>query len=572
MLQLPSTLHWLSVLDEAAEQLDGGLRSFPIASYNRFSSTYGYDPPNEDYQKLFFRQATVSSSQRDSLFCPRSAGWLIPNDGSVCKPIFVAHSVLSAIWLLRETLGSDALPGEGWDKLVCAARDLADDASAASYEEPPSAQRPRDSPQPSTKRPTTSAPSSSLKRRRPSTAPPSPTSLQLSDIEQAEGSASEEPAQVTITNNNRRADRAITKKVDAMKQQKKIGLGLMKPAETAPRREQLAYASIAQKDEPIVAWIIKQDIDSEPFIYSVPSPYATACTLLEKAQLVGNPTSQASAAAFFQSWRKHGTPFAAPEPLAIRTLTSTRPRFSSSQSCVSAMHQNVLSAAWEFCDRYEQEIDVFHIKYRWAMAFLGQAYAAKVDEIKKADAAVSNDTTHNRYGKGKISSEAINALLQQLSLSETPDDRQRFRKRLGRATRWYQAAKALGWSILCLIPYDKVSTNWVESDLRLGPWHVWLELVPKVNPNACSASRALDAWLGSEGIAGGSISEKERLRIEESKPEPLTQIEEVEDSEATSDSEDEREPARRYAVSTSPAPIRPLRQLTLLELCRPLQN
>jgi hypothetical protein len=126
------------------------------------------------------------------------------------------------------------------------------------------------------------------------------------------------------------------------------------------------------------------------------------------------------------------------------------------------MHQNVLSAAWEFCDRYEQEIDVFHIKYGWAMAFLGQAYAAKVDEIKKAGTAASNDTTHNPYGKGKISSEAINALLQQLSLPETPDDRQRFRKRLGRATRWYQAAKALGWSILCLMPYDKVSTNWVE--------------------------------------------------------------------------------------------------------------
>jgi hypothetical protein len=567
MLRSSSTSYWLSVLDDAAEQFDGGLRSFPVASYNRFSSTYGYDPPNEDYQKLFLRQATVSSSPRNSLFCPHSAGWLIPNDGSACKPVFIAHSVLSALWLLRETLASDALSGEGWDKLVCAARDLADDPSDPSYEAPPSAQKPRDSPQPGTKRSAISAPASAPKQRRTSTAPPSPTSPQLSDIEQAEDSALEEPAQVTITNNTRRTDRAITRKVEAVKQQKKIGLGLIKPAETAPRREQLAYASIAQKDEPVIAWIIKQDINSEPFIYSVPSPYATACTLLEKAQLVGNPTSQASAATFFQSWRKHGTPFAAPEPLAIRSLTSTRSRFSSSQSCVSAMHQNVLSAAWEFCDRYEQEIDVFHIKYRWAMAFLGQAYAAKVDEIKTADAAVSNDTTHNRYGKGKISSEAINALLQQLSLPETPDDRQRFRKRLGRATRWYQAAKALGWSILCLMPYDKVSTNWVESDLRLGPWHVWLELVPKVNPNACSASRALDEWLGSEGIAGGSISANEMLCIEASEPEPLTQIEEVEDSEAASDSEDERD-----AVSTSPAPIQHLRQLTLLELCRPFQS
>jgi hypothetical protein len=570
MLQSSSTLQWLSILDEAAKQFDGGLRSFPVASYDKFSSTYGYEPPNEDYQKLFSRQATVSSSQRGSLSYPHSAGWLVPNDSSVCKPVFIAHSILSAIWLMRKTLASDALSDDDWDKLVCAAQDLADNPSAASYEEPPSAQKPRDSLQPSTKRSAISTPASSSKRRRPSTAPPSPTSPPLSDMEQAEGSASKEHAQVTITNNNRRTDQAIARKVDAVKQRKKIGLGLMKPAESAPRMEQLAYASIAQKDEPVVAWIIKQDINSEPFIYSVPSPYATACTLLEKAQLVGNPTSQASAAAFFQSWRKHGTPFAAPEPLAIRSLTTTRSRFSSSQSCVRAMHQNVLSAAWEFCDRYEQEIDVFHIRYRWAMAFLGQAYAAKVDEIKKADAAASNDTTHNRYGRGKVSSEAINALLQELSLPETPDDRQRFRKRLGRATRWYEAAKALGWSILCLMPYDKVSTNWVESDLRLGPWHVWLELVPKVNPNACSASRALDEWLGSEGIAGGSISEKEMLCIEASEAEPLTQIEEVEDSEVTSDSEDEREPVRHYAASTSPAPVQHLRQLTLLELCKPL--
>jgi hypothetical protein len=127
-------------------------------------------------------------------------------------------------------------------------------------------------------------------------------------VEQAEGSAPEEPAQSTITNNNRRADQTIAKKVDAAKQRKKIGLGLTKPAESAPRKEQLAYASVAQKDEPLIAWIIKQNINGEPFICTVPLPYATACTLLEKAHLVSNPTSQASAAAFFQSWRNTGHP------------------------------------------------------------------------------------------------------------------------------------------------------------------------------------------------------------------------------------------------------------------------
>lgn len=115
--------------------------------------------------------------------------------------------------------------------------------------------------------------------------------------------------------------------------------------------------------------------------------------------------------------------------------------------------------------------------------------------------ATYNDTTHNRYGKGKVSSEAIDALLQLLFIPETPDERQRFRKRLGLATRWFETAKALGWGVLCLMPYDGVSTNWVESDMRLRPWHIWLELVIKVNPTAHDASRALDAWLGSEDLA-----------------------------------------------------------------------
>ncbi|KAK1920514.1 hypothetical protein P3342_008275 [Pyrenophora teres f. teres] len=79
-------MHWSAVLDKAAEQFDGG-RSFPLASEADFAHNYAYEPPNEDYQKLFFRQATVPGSQHNTLFCPHSAGWLIPNDTSICKPV-----------------------------------------------------------------------------------------------------------------------------------------------------------------------------------------------------------------------------------------------------------------------------------------------------------------------------------------------------------------------------------------------------------------------------------------------------------------------------------------------------
>jgi hypothetical protein len=42
---------------------------------------------------------------------------------------------------------------------------------------------------------------------------------------------------------------------------------------------------------------------------------------------------------------------------------------------------------------------------------------------------------------------------------------------------------------------------------------------------------ALDAWLGSEGISGGSISKKATLSIEANVPAPVMLIEENKDSE-----------------------------------------
>jgi hypothetical protein len=48
----------------------------------------------------------------------------------MCKPVFVAHSVLSAIWLLRETLGYYAVPDSVWRSLVDAVYRLAVDSGA----------------------------------------------------------------------------------------------------------------------------------------------------------------------------------------------------------------------------------------------------------------------------------------------------------------------------------------------------------------------------------------------------------------------------------------------------------
>ena len=82
---------------------------------------------------------------------------------------------------------------------------------------------------------------------------------------------------------------------------------------------------------------------------------------------------------------------------------------------------------------------------------------------------------------------------------------------------------------------------------------------------------ALDAWLGLEGISGGSISEKAILSIEASTPASVIQVEEIEDSEVE-DGEgggDDVEPTPSRNATKSPAFARSLRQLTLIELCKP---
>lgn len=349
-------------------------------------------------------------------------------------------------------------------------------------------------------------------------------------------------------------------------------MGLVPPLATAPGKEHGAYASIPQQDEPLVSWILKQPVDKDRDLHAaVAAPYTMATSMLAKARAIGNPTSRASAAAFLQSWRKQGTPFAqdkgdAPPPASSRT------RWSPSSS---AAPQSALSAAWSLCDRYEQELDIIHIKYRWAMALLGKAYADKMDDIRSGK-ELDVSPQERKQGKNKVSSRAMDALLPRLALTlKSHEDRTRYKARLHRGIRWYKAAKQLGWGMLCLMPHDAVSNSWVENDLRVGHWHIWLHLLPKVNPDAYEASMALDAWLGSEGVSGSSISDKEQLMIELDAQPSRPQLEEVDDSEdsnsedSNSDVDGHVEPAPSRTATKSPAPAGLMRQLTLLELCKP---
>lgn len=112
------------------------------------------------------------------------------------------------------------------------------------------------------------------------------------------------------------------------------------------------------------------------------------------------------------------------------------------------------------------------------------------------------------------------------------------------------------------MPSDAISNKWAEKTLTRLEWDLWLQLVKKIEPDVCTASRKLDAWLGAEGIEGGPIKDKEPLCIESGPAAVVGEVEELPNSDVESDSgvESDGEDA------TAGAPCRPLRQLTLLEL------
>ena len=361
-----SDLHWISILEDAAEQVDGGCQvAHPSVT------DYPYAPPNQAYQRLF-RQATIP--QRNNVSSsPYCAGWL-SHDGS---SVFVAHSVPAAIWLLREILGSDTLPDEGWEALVHKA--YARNVYESSQEAPPSAQQPRVVHSLPTKRAAASPLASPSKQVRLTVTPPTSHT--------PETEVQEVPVLVTkVSNHNRHAEKARTKKLEAIWLQKRHEAGLVKPSSAASSKEHAAYASIKPKDEPTLSWLLKQPIKNDLDFYCyTTTPYATALGMLERANAVGDSTSQISAAAFLRSWRTYGTPFQTQEIEAVRCDRSVAP----------VAHQSALASAWALCDRYEKELDVIHIKYRWAMAFLGQAYTEKVNAIEQQEMAANNDTTRN---------------------------------------------------------------------------------------------------------------------------------------------------------------------------------
>jgi hypothetical protein len=577
-------MHWSTVMYEAAERFDGGVRSFPPASDAMVARKYGYNPPNAEYQMLLFRKGTVPNTQRDQYTRPHCAGWLLPDaDDIVCKPLIIAHSVMAMVWLLREMLPDDTLSNDDWSCITRATQSLAENGMVES----PSAQRSAASLLPgSEKRPSSSAKTSSSKRARTEKAVEtlfgSPQPVQQPGSEEQ---LVEEPRLVTtVTNNNRRSERERIKAYEAAMMDRSLDLGLVAPDKQAGHDERGAYASISPRDKEVISWLFKQQaVDGKQkkldFYSAVPTPYLNACDFLSKARALGSPSSRAQAAHFLQVWRQNGTLFGGsgvatryntPLLLQQRALVTQ----SSQAQQLSSSADEAFCSAWKRCNAYDEVMKSVHIVYRWTQALLGQALANKVAQIKHNDRLLSNDKT-NRFGRGFVQTEAINALLKLVNRNPTTKERESFRARLAKATKWYRIAEGLGWGVFLMMPEDVISNTWIENTIRAWGIDVFIGLVRKERPDVCLAVKQFDEWLGIEGIAGGEIKGKMKLSIEVNPQGTGYGVEEIEDSEADSDDEDENwdaeeanervEIAQRQFRFKSASAIS-LRQTTLPEL------
>lgn len=530
-----------STLRAATTVIDGGARSFPTA-YD--DSVPHYQAPTTAYEKIFFIQASRSSQSTPDY----SAGWLIPDDRIACNPVFVAHSLLCAIALVRDTLPPGAVPDDTWAQLVSAAATLSTDAEVPPSAQPPSVTKNAFVPSsvPSRRTLSPAASTSSPKRRRLDLTTPAPSpGRNEEDPSPAPAAASEPPPPpaapqdcvVKVSNNNRRAERERTKKQAAATAKQRYSCGLLEPAESAHAEEKMAYLNIRPTDNAHVAWIIKQPAgEGSDFYQETKSPYSTACNMLAQARAVGTPSTWQNVAAFLQAWRESGSPVSERGTAVVSSQRTPLQR---------SGRGNALQRAWHMSCVAEDRLATIMIEYRWAMAFLGREYHAKTRELDD----------DRRCARTQV----IDRLWEEIQPNGTKQDRKRLVRRLTQATRWYQVADRLGWGSLCLLP-DSVSNKWVK-DVPAHAWPLWLDLIERVNPDACAASRALDAWIGNEGLQGGPIQGREKLYIEENGS--ASQVEEVVDStdEESSDVESSAESVKSSA--------RRLRQLTLLELFRP---
>jgi len=552
---------WVWALDEAAIRDDGGAAGLAAAVGDQQAQQHPYVPPTAAYERVLWEatRAAEFSSSAAPVNVAASAGWILSRAADT-PPVFIAHTMLAAVWLLRQSLPDGAVTPSAWAQLAQA-------ASATALSTSPRAGR--------------------TKRTRPSSTAAASASHDDDDVSSGidggaplphkhanDGRSRNTPPTpptvttvTTVTNHNRRIERQREVKRLKTAQTRRDTLGLTEPGPSAPAAEHAAHRSISPADEPTVAWIIKQPAGPHDFFSTARLPYATANTMLQHARAIGNPTAKVHAAYFVQNWRRSGSPL---------LLQSDSPMLHPTASTPALVH-HTFRRTWDAITFTEAVTATAGVVYRWAMALLGRMYQRKIDQLKAAASATSHDA-RDRKLRTQAKKEIWDA--------ETPPCTwAAYNARLKRSRRWYEAAETLGWGVLVLIPSDTITPHWVEQTLRAGEWNIWLQLVQRVNSAAVAASHDFDAWLGPPGIEHGSLEGASTLTIEAGLPHRITEIPDSDGEgdaaslDGSSDDEHDKDGHSEHSITsdpslasaaegTHPVPIR-LHALDLRQLFQP---
>jgi hypothetical protein len=113
---------WVWALDEAAIRNDGGAAGLAAAVDGQQAQQHPYVPPTVAYERVLWeatRTAELSSSPAP-VNVAASAGWILPRAADT-PPVFIAHTMLAAVWLLRQSLPDGAVTPSAWAQLAQAA-------------------------------------------------------------------------------------------------------------------------------------------------------------------------------------------------------------------------------------------------------------------------------------------------------------------------------------------------------------------------------------------------------------------------------------------------------------------
>ena len=427
---------WVWALDEAAIRNDGGAAGLAAAVDAQQAQQHPYVPPTVAYERVLWeatRTAESSSSSPAPVNVAASAGWILPRAADT-PPVFIAYTMLAAVWLLRQSLPNGAVTPSAWAQLAQAAS-----ATAKS---------------PSPK------PGRTKRTRASSTAAATSASHDGDDVSSSVEEGAPLPHQhasdgrsrnntpptvttvTTVTNHNRRIERQREAKRLKTAQTRRDTLGLTEPGPSAPAAEHAAHRSISPADEPTVAWIIKQPAGPHDFFSTARLPYATANTMLQHARAIGNPTAKVHAAYFVQNWRRSGSHL---------LLQSDASPMLHPPASPSALVHHTFRRTWDAIAFSEAVTATAGVVYRWAMALLGRMYQRKIDQLKAAASATSHDA-RDRKLRTQAKKEIWDA-------KAPPCTWAAYNARLKRSRRWYEAAETLGWGVLVLTPSDTITPH-----------------------------------------------------------------------------------------------------------------